>query len=324
MGSLRTLFLGAVFALALLPGCATINTPTDARDPLEPINRAIYVFNDDVDHLLLKPAAEIYRMLLPPIVRTGVSNFFSNINDVLVALNNLLQGKIEKAASDAGRVVINSTIGVLGVFDVATGMGLEKHDEDFGQTLGYWGVGDGPFLVLPFFGPSNFRDVAGRLVDFQTDPITYVNPSHDRNILWGVRIINRRSELLGTTEVLETAALDPYAFVRDAYLQRRRNLIYDGNPPPEPDDEGDAGAPAKPGNDNAKPKAEPRTEQNRRPVVAHDADEPIRSVMVSGEPLTPAERAAQEESIQRARGIDRHVRAPSASPLAATPAAVAR
>lgn len=228
--SLRVVWL-VLFALAVLPGCATINNPTDPRDPLEPLNRAIYHFNDGVDHLLLQPAAEVYRGVLPPIVRTGVSNFFSNINDVLVALNNLLQGKVQNAASDAGRVIVNSTIGLLGVVDVASKMGLEKHDEDFGQTLGYWGFGDGPYVVLPFFGPSNFRDAAGRVVDFYSDPVTYVNPPHDRNILWGTRIVSRRAELLGATQVLETAALDPYAFVRDGYLQRRRNLIYDGNPP---------------------------------------------------------------------------------------------
>ena len=321
---LRALLVGAVFALAFLPGCATINNPTDARDPLEPVNRAIYSFNDHVDHLLLKPAAEIYRGVLPPIVRTGVSNFFSNINDVLVALNNLLQGKIDKAASDAGRVVVNSTIGLLGVFDVATGMGLEKHDEDFGQTLGYWGVGNGPYLVLPFFGPSNFRDAAGRFVDFYTDPITYVDPPHDRNILWGVRIINRRAELLGATEVLETAALDPYAFVRDGYLQRRRNLIHDGNPPREPDDEDDTAPPAKPGKDDAKPGSEPRTEQPRSHGLVRNADESLQSVLVSGEPLTPAEQAAQEVALQRSQAIG-HVRAaPAARALTDTQSILAR
>lgn len=157
----------------------------------------------------------------------------------MVALNNLLQGKFERAASDVGRVAVNSTVGLLGVLDVATKMGLEKHDEDFGQTLGLWAIATGPYLVLPFFGPSDFRDAAGRFLDFQTDPVTYVDASHDRNIVWGARIVNRRAELLGASNVLEAAALDPYIFVRDGYLQRRRNLVYDGNPPPQPEDEND-------------------------------------------------------------------------------------
>src|SRR5512146_115786 len=168
-----SLLIGALACLALLGGCASAGNP---RDPLEPINRGIYHFNDTVDHVLFKPAAEVYRGVLPQFVRTGVSNFFSNINDVIVALNNLLQGKFLNAASDVGRIAVNSTAGLLGVIDVATEVGLEKHNEDFGQTLGYWGIGDGPYLVLPFLGPSDLRDSLGLLVDFKTDPITYVDP----------------------------------------------------------------------------------------------------------------------------------------------------
>lgn len=220
-------------ALTLLGGCASTVNP---RDPFEPLNRGIYHFNDGVDTVLLKPAAEVYRGVLPQFVRTGVSNFYSNINDVIVALNNLLQAKFLNAVSDVGRIVVNTTAGVLGVLDVATHIGLEKHDEDFGQTLGYWGIGPGPYLVIPLLGPSSVRDAIGRFVDFKTDPITYVDPSRDRNILWGVRFVNRRSELLETSKILETAALDPYEFLRDAYLQRRRNLVYDGSPPPDKDD----------------------------------------------------------------------------------------
>jgi phospholipid-binding lipoprotein MlaA len=220
-------------ALTLLGGCASTGNP---RDPFEPLNRGIYHFNDGVDTVLLKPAAEVYRGVLPQFVRTGVSNFYANINDVIVALNNLLQGKFLNAVSDVGRIVVNTTAGVLGVLDVATHIGLEKHDEDFGQTLGYWGIGPGPYVVIPLLGPSSVRDAIGRFVDFKTDPLTYVDPSRDRNILWGVRFVNRRAELLETSKILETAALDPYEFLRDAYLQRRRNLIYDGSPPPDKDD----------------------------------------------------------------------------------------
>jgi phospholipid-binding lipoprotein MlaA len=229
----RAGLVALLVALTLLGGCASTGNP---RDPFEPLNRGIYHFNDGVDTVLLKPVAEVYRGVLPQFVQTGVSNFYSNINDVIVALNNLLQGKFLNAASDVGRIAVNTTVGVLGVFDAATHIGLEKHDEDFGQTLGYWGIEPGPYLVIPLLGPSSVRDAIGRLVDFITDPITYVNPTRDRNILWGVRFVNRRSELLETSKILETAALDPYEFLRDAYLQRRRNLVYDGSPPPDKDD----------------------------------------------------------------------------------------
>ncbi len=231
--------LRAPFALGLLSltllfsGCATTGNP---RDPLEPINRGIYYFNDAVDTTLLKPAAELYRGVLPQFMRTGVSNFFSNLNDVIIALNNLLQGKVPEAVSDVGRIVVNTTVGLLGVLDVATDVGLEKHNEDFGQTLGWWGIGDGPYLVIPLLGPSTLRDTVGLVGDYKTNPITYVDPNRDRNALYALSFVNRRSELLDATQLLETAALDPYEFARDAYLQRRRTLVYDGNPPPEEND----------------------------------------------------------------------------------------
>lgn len=275
--------IGLLIVVGLLGGCAT--TASNPRDPLEPLNRGIYSFNEHVDGLILKPAAEAYRLLLPAFARTGVSNFFSNLNDVLVALNNLLQGKVNHAASDASRVVVNSTLGVLGFIDVASKIGLEKHDEDFGQTLGYWGVGDGPYLVLPFFGPSNFRDAVGRIPDYYADPVTYVDPVSDRNVLWGLRVVNRRAELLGASRVLEAAALDPYEFVRDAYLQRRRNLIYDGNAPRENlDDEPDP----KNGQDK-KPQA-----KNAAVIDPSRAEARVASLLVSGEPLTPAEEEARD------------------------------
>jgi phospholipid-binding lipoprotein MlaA len=277
----RALLMCGLMSLTLLGGCASTGNP---RDPLEPLNRGIYAFNDGFDNLLLKPAAEVYRGVLPQFVRTGVSNFFANINDVIVALNNLLQGKLLDAVSDVGRLVVNSTAGLLGVIDVATEIGLEKHNEDFGQTLGYWGIADGPYLVIPFLGPSNFRDAVGRFVDFKTDPITYVDPPSDRNILWGVRFINGRAELLDSSKILETAALDPYEFVRDAYLQRRRNLVYDGSPPPEKDDDTEI-------------KIKPKTEQpgSAFPPSA-DGATPVGSVLVSGEAPTPAQLEAREKA----------------------------
>lgn len=279
---MRALLISGLMFLTLLNGCASTG---NARDPLEPINRAIYHFNDGVDKALLKPVAEVYREVLPQFVRTGVGNFFSNINDVLIALNNLLQGKVLDAASDVGRVAINTTVGVLGVLDLATEVGLEKHDEDFGQTLGRWGMGDGPYLVLPIFGPSNLRDTFGRVVDYRTDPLTYVDPSRDRNQLWLARMINRRAELLDTSKILETAALDPYEFLRDAYLQRRRNLVYDGSPPPEKDDDEEI---------RMKPRA-------ARP----DAPGAVNSILVSGAP-TPAQLEAIEKAARAAQPPARH------------------
>lgn len=240
---LRIFALCAITSLLLLGGCATPGTG-DPRDPLEPMNRAIYSFNDGVDKVVMKPLAQAYQAVFPAVVRTGISNVFSNINDIVVALNNLLQGKIGPAFSDISRVMVNSTIGVLGIIDVATELGIEKNDEDFGQTLGYWGVGDGPYLVLPFLGPRNIRDTVGLVVDWETDPTSYIEPNRDRNAIQGFRLVTRRAELLNASKVLEVASIDEYAFLRDAYLQRRRNLIYDGNPPREKDDGANAGEPA--------------------------------------------------------------------------------
>jgi phospholipid-binding lipoprotein MlaA len=274
----RVRLVCALACFALLGACASTGNP---RDPLEPVNRGIYTFNEALDTTLLRPAAELYRGLVPRIVRTGVHNVFSNINDVIVALNNLLQGKVVNAASDTGRILVNTTVGLLGIFDVATPLGLQKHEEDFGQTLGRWGVGDGPYIVLPIFGPSNVRDAFGLVVDVYTDPLSYVEPTRDRNIIWGVRAVNRRSELLDASKILETAALDPYQFVRDAYLQRRRNLIYDGNPPKEKDEDVDT---------------KPRSERGHG---ASHADALTGSILVSGEPPTPAQLEALEKKARQ-------------------------
>lgn len=231
--SIRIALVAAL--IALVAGCASTAT-RDPRDPFEPLNRGVYQFNDALDRAIMKPVAEGYRFVVPSFVRSSVSNFFSNLNDVVVALNNLLQGKFTAFVNDFGRIAMNSTLGMGGLFDVASQAGMEKHDEDFGQTLGVWGVADGPFLMLPIFGPSNVRDTIGRVADLYIDPLTYVYPYRVRNTLWGVKFVNRRAELLDAGRILETAALDPYEFIRDAYLQRRRNLIYDGNPPANSDD----------------------------------------------------------------------------------------
>ncbi len=226
---LRALTAAAAVTLVLVGGCAT--TGGDPRDPFEPMNRAVYQFNDEFDKAVAKPVAEAYRAFVPPIVRTGVGNFFSNVNDVLVALNNGLQGKVPDAINDLGRVAVNTTLGVLGFRDVATELGVPKNNEDFGQTLGRWGLRDGPYIVLPLLGPSSVRDTVGWAGDLYTNPLTYIDPSSTRNAVTGLRFITVRADLLEASNILDTAALDPYEFVRDAYLQRRRNLVYDGNPP---------------------------------------------------------------------------------------------
>lgn len=287
LARVRVLFVCGMISVILLGGCASNGNP---RDPLEPLNRGIYHFNDVVDNVLVKPAATMYRGVLPQFMRTGVSNFFANIGDVIIALNNLLQGKFGQAVSDVGRIAVNTTAGLLGLIDVATEIGLEKHNEDFGQTLGYWGIGAGPYLVLPFWGPSSFRDAIGWVVDFYTDPITYVNDMSTRNILWGTRIVNRRAELLDTSQILDAAALDPYDFLRDAYLQRRRNLVYDGNPPPDKDDI----------DIKVKPKQPSGSSQ-----LFYDPDvaDGPGSVPTSGEPLTPARLEAIEREALPPPGV---------------------
>ena len=230
-----------MLSVLMMTACASIQQTerVAAIDPFERVNRAVFSFNEAADQYVIKPIAEGYKFVLPEFVRTGVTNFFSNINDVLIGANNLLQGKPANTASDIGRFFINSTVGILGLFDVATDMGLDKNREDFGQTLGVWGFSDGPYVVLPLFGASNVRDTVGFVVDVKTDFITNTNKlSADEKIATdSLRIINRRADLLDAGQLLEDAAFDKYSFLRDGYLQRRRNQIYDGYPPPLKDQE---------------------------------------------------------------------------------------
>jgi phospholipid-binding lipoprotein MlaA len=221
--------MALVLLSTTLAACASA---LDPRDPLEPFNRGVYQFNEGLDKVVLKPVAKGYKAVVPPPLRNGVTNVFGNFRDVTTAINDLLQGKISAAVSDVGRVAVNSTVGILGIFDVATRLGLQKHSEDFGQTLGLWGVADGPYLVLPLLGPSNFRDTIGWAGDYFTDPEFYlVSHSPETWVAFGTRVISIRANLLETEQIFDTAAIDKYAFLRDAYLQRRRSLIYDGNPP---------------------------------------------------------------------------------------------
>lgn len=222
----------AVLALLAMSACSTVRSPSPA-DPFEGFNRSVDTFNQQLDTYALRPAARAYVAVLPEVARMGVSNFFGNIGDVLIGINNLLQGKPVSAASDFGRFFVNTTIGVVGLFDVATDMGLKKNNEDFGQTLGRWGVASGPYLVLPLFGPSSVRDAFGFFVDIQADPVVSVDDAATRNAVGGLRVVNRRADLLELTDSVEGVALDSYSFVRDAYLANRRNRVYDGDPPPE-------------------------------------------------------------------------------------------
>jgi len=218
---------------ALLGGCATSGNP---KDPIEGFNRAMFGINEGLDQVVIRPVASGYEALVPSPLQTGVSNFFSNIADLMIGVNNLLQGKPGQAASDAGRVLVNTTVGFLGILDVASSMGMEKHEEDVGQTFGRWGMGDGAYIVLPFFGPRTVRDTIGLAFDVYTDPVAHVNHVPTRNALLATRIVSDRAELLKADKIIEEAALDKYSYVRDAYLQRRRSLIHDGNPPKEKDE----------------------------------------------------------------------------------------
>ncbi len=204
------------------------------RDPLEGFNRAMYTFNERFDKYFMKPVAKGYRAVLPSFVRTGIANFFDNLGEPIVVVNDLLQGKFRQGGSDLLRFIVNTTIGLGGLFDVASSMGLPKHFEDLGQTLAVWGVGEGPYLVLPILGPSNFRDGFGLVVDYYLYPPTHMEETSTRDKLSAANLVSRRAQLLDATDILEQAGgQDPYVFVREFYRQRRRNQIYDGAPPIE-------------------------------------------------------------------------------------------
>jgi len=225
---LRRVFLAA--SLAVLAGCASMQGG-EVADPAEGFNRAMYGFNDGFDQAIAKPVATAYKTVVPDPVQGWVRNFFANIADLFIGLNSLLQGKPGDAANDWGRFVFNSTFGLLGIHDVATEFGLEKNDEDFGQTFGRWGAGEGAYIVWPFLGSSTVRDSIGSLIESSLDPVRRHEPVRARNVLLGTRAIGGRADLLDASRILEEAALDKYVFQRDAYLQRRRSLINDGQTP---------------------------------------------------------------------------------------------
>ena len=225
---------GALLCAAALMPVHAQEADGNPADPFEGFNRGVQAFNDGVDDALLKPVATTYRDVVPSFARTGIRNFFGNLGDGWSAINQLLQGKLESALNMTLRMAVNSTFGFGGLLDIASEAGLERRSEDFGQTLGVWGLPSGPYLVLPLFGPSTIRDAAGRVLDMQPETAPkYTQDISVRNSGTLLFVIDTRANLLGATRLLDEIAFDRYSFLRDAYLARRRNQVYDGNPPEE-------------------------------------------------------------------------------------------
>lgn len=241
-GSLRW---GAVALLIALQACATVPNP-NPRDPWESWNRGVFGFNDAVDRNVVKPVATTYHDVLPNWLRTGVTNFFNNLDDVWSGINNALQFRVQDSADSFGRFVVNSTMGLGGILDVASEMAMERHPSNFGLTLGRWGVGPGPFVVLPFLGSSTLRDTAGMSLDIKGNLVNSISDVPTRDAVTLLNLVNTRSIYLKAGDVVDQAALDKYSFTRDAFLQRRRNQVYDGNPPDEEDTTDTSSAPGTP------------------------------------------------------------------------------
>ncbi len=234
-----------LLSIALLAGCATTlqqarGGPGQRLDPWEKWNRKVFSFNESLDRIVLKPVATVYAKVVPQLVRRGVDNFFSNFADGWSAVNDLLQGKGQASFENVVRFSTNTVFGLFGILDIASEFGLEHQYEDFGQTLGVWGFGAGAYIVLPLLGPSSVRDALGIPLDRLASPALLINDGRAQFSIVGLQIINTRANLLGAGQVLDDIALDKYTFVRDAYLQRRRSLIYDGNAPDLPDPGADA------------------------------------------------------------------------------------
>ena len=232
----------AALALAAVAGCATAPQGADRhstgpKDPYEGVNRKIFAFNDTVDTYALKPAAKAYNAVLPQPIRTGIHNFFGNFSDAWSAVNQLLQGKPGDAGEMTLRVVTNTTIGIAGLFDPASKLGLDRRSEDLGQTLGRWGINPGPYLVLPLFGSSDIRDAISLPADTYVTPALLVPSTWQKIGVDTVGVIDTRAGLLGASQMLDELAFDRYTFMRDAYVTRRRSLVYDGNPPDLPDED---------------------------------------------------------------------------------------
>ncbi len=290
MSSTRIYLLLASLALS---GCASTHREKNPQDPLEPFNRSMYKFNDAVDKAVLKPVAKGYNTVIPEPGKIMVRNFFSNLDDITVTLNDLLQLKFAQAASDGTRVLFNSTFGIFGIINITDR--LEKHNEDFGQTLGFWGVNSGPYVVLPFFGPRTFRDSIGLYVDSYSSPIRLVPDIPARNEMYVTRMISLRAGLLEQEKILDEAAIDRYAFIRDAYLQQRQSLVYDGNPPREKfDDEENNDLPNKTSIEDKKENSQPAVVD--MPVPPHSMEQPT----TQQAPANPASIAQPTELVVQA------------------------
>ncbi len=232
-GVARSLNLAAVALTLVLQGCATTSHASAPvpQDPFESWNRGVFAFNEGLDAHVIKPVATGYTYVLPSFVRTGVTNFFANFTDLWSGINSVLQGKLRNGGSDGMRVVTNTTVGIVGLFDVATELGIKKYPEDFGQTLGVWGFGAGPYVVWPVLGGYSLRDSFGLPLDIAATPGFWVDDTGWSIGIAGLQFVNARANLLKASDILDDAVLDKYTFVRDANLQRRRSLVYDGNPP---------------------------------------------------------------------------------------------
>jgi phospholipid-binding lipoprotein MlaA len=228
--------LSAALAVPLLVS-ACASTPGRPYDPFEASNRVMYAINDPLDKYFAKPIAQAWVDYVPSFIRTGASNYFNNIDDFFSAINGLLQGKLDKAGDDMGRVMINTGFGLLGLIDIASEAGIPRGGEDFGQTFGYWGIPQGPYLFIPLWGPSTVRDGTGSILRYWYTPTQLIPDVAVRNVIYGIGAIDARAQALDATSLIEQASIDPYTFVRRAYLQRREYQVYDGKPPPEKDDE---------------------------------------------------------------------------------------
>lgn len=268
-------FLLLMAAFAALSGCAT-GLGTHPHDPFEPWNRGISAFNDDVDAAILKPVATVYADITPHFVRTGVNNFFDNLSGVWTAVNSVLQLKPQAAVETVMRVVVNTMFGMGGVLDVAGEMNIERHKADFGQTLGHWGVPPGPYLVLPFLGSSTLRDTLASTLIARGDLVWQLDNVANRNSLYALRLIDKRSNLLRTTAILDAVALDKYSFTRDIYLQTRRNEVFDGNAPEE--------VPKDVENPEVKPGSAPEAKPEAKLEVPQDTKTDLKAI----EPVQPA------------------------------------
>jgi phospholipid-binding lipoprotein MlaA len=230
----RTIALALVLCAVVLAGCAAAPSKVD---PLEPWNRTMYSVHTAVDDAVIKPVAKAYVQVWPEPIRTGVSNFFGNIDDLFTGINDALQGDGTRAGDAFGRVLLNSTFGLAGIFDLASMMGIAKDHNDFGLTFGKWGASDGAYLFVPLFGPTTVRDGTGAIVRIYASPLGYIDNIGLRNSLWGLGYLDARAQALQAEGVLDTAALDKYRFLRNAYLRARRYQLYNGKPPPEPEEE---------------------------------------------------------------------------------------